>query len=107
MEVNWCEREDTEDKETTEIVTKASNASMGIYRGCKTAQPWQSHLHCWSRAAGRSTPADTPCSCPFVPFPIWISRAPLIPDSSPLGLEELVQPVTSVTMGRSWMVLAL
>lgn len=23
MEANWCKREDTEDKETTEIITKA------------------------------------------------------------------------------------
>lgn len=37
MEVNWCKREDTEDKETTEIITKASNASMDIYRVCKIA----------------------------------------------------------------------
>jgi len=37
MEVNWCKREDTEEKEATEIVTTAWNASMDIYRGCKTA----------------------------------------------------------------------
>lgn len=37
MEVNWYKREDTEDKETTEIIIKASNASMDIYCGCKIA----------------------------------------------------------------------
>lgn len=37
MEVNWCEREDTEDKKTSEIITKASNASRDISHGCKTA----------------------------------------------------------------------
>lgn len=35
MEANWCKREDTEDKETTEIITKALNASMDIHPGCK------------------------------------------------------------------------
>lgn len=37
MEANWCKREDTEDKETTEIITKALNASMDIHPGCKVA----------------------------------------------------------------------
>lgn len=36
MEVNWCKREGTEGKETTETITKTSDASMDVYYGCKT-----------------------------------------------------------------------
>lgn len=35
MEVNWCKGEGSEEKETIEIITKASNASKDVCHGCR------------------------------------------------------------------------
>lgn len=108
MEVNWCEREDTEDKETTEIITKASDASMGIYRGCKTATAL-AEPPAWlvpRRRAIRSCRHSLFLSLCL--FPHTDLESSLRPDSAPLGLEELIHPVTSsVPTGWTWVPLPL
>lgn len=71
MEANWCKREDTKDKETTEIITKALNASMDIHPGCKAAPAWQSHLVQCHVGSGS---CRHPCPVPLCVSCIWVSE---------------------------------
>lgn len=63
MEVNWCKREDIEDKETTEIITKASDV-------CLQNSPSPGRATC---IAGPVPHGDSLLQAPIVPVPLSLS----------------------------------